>query len=53
MDEEERQYMDRIEHRDVMEYEIDNLSYGLPEWIKNLKTYFEKKAIQDDYASHS
>lgn len=53
MNEDARQYTDRIEYRNVLEHEVESLNYDSPEWIINLKNYFEKDTIRDKYSSHS
>ena len=52
MHEDNRQYLDRIEHGRVPRYETKSLDYLLPEWIINLKNYFEKKP-DSNYSSKS
>ena len=53
MNEDRRQYTDRIEYRNVVEHKVEGLNYDSPEWIINLRNYFEKETIRDDYSSHS
>jgi len=52
MYEDNRQYLDRIEHDRVPRYETKSLDYLLPEWIINLKNYFKKKP-DSNYSSKS
>ena len=52
MNEDIRQYANRIEYRNVLEHEVESLNYDSPEWIINLKNYFEKDTIRDNYSSH-
>ena len=52
MNEDARQYTDRIEYGKVLSSENKSLIYDLPEWITNLKNYFEKDTIRDNDSSH-
>ena len=53
MNEDTRQYADRIEYRNVLGHEVESFNCDSPEWIINLKNYFEKDTIRDNYSSHS
>ena len=53
MNEDARQYTNRIEHRNILGPEAESLSYDSPEWIINLKNYFEKDTTRDNHSSHS
>ena len=48
MDEDKIPYMHRMENSQP---EINSPDYTLPQWVKNLKNYFEKKRIENDYYS--
>ena len=52
MNENERQYTDRIEQGKLSRCEPESLSYFLPEWITNLKNYFEKDTISNNPSYH-
>ncbi len=52
MNEDERQYTDRIEYRKVSGYGTESLSYVLPKWIVNLKNYFEKDTLVNNSSYH-
>lgn len=43
MNERKRQYSDRIKYETSPKYDAKSLDCLLPEWIMNLKNYFEKK----------
>ena len=47
MDERKKQYTDRIEQRKLSRCEPESLDCILPEWITNLKNYFEKGHVGD------
>jgi len=47
MNESERQYRDRIEQRKFSRCESESLDGILPEWVINLKNYFEKGHVED------
>ena len=48
MDKIEKQYSDRIEYENIQRRKTKSLDYLLPEWIMNLKNYFERKPDNDD-----
>lgn len=50
MNEDKKQYSSRIEYESEPKYESKSLDYLLPEWIMNLKNYFEKRP-ESDYSS--
>jgi hypothetical protein len=50
MYEDKKQYSNRTEYESIPKYEPKSLDYLLPEWITNLKNYFEKKP-DNDYSS--
>ena len=52
MNESERQYTDRIEQRKLSRCKLESFNCDSPEWIINLKNYFEKDTIRDNYSSH-
>ena len=43
MNEKKRQYSSRTEYESIPKHESKSLDCLLPEWIINLKNYFEKK----------
>jgi hypothetical protein len=43
MDENKNQYSDRIRYENVLKGGFKSLDCLLPEWIMNLKNYFEKR----------
>ncbi len=47
MNENERQYTDRIEQGKLSRCEPESLDGITPEWITNLKSYFEKGHVED------
>ena len=47
MNENEKQYTDRIEQRKLSRCEPESLDGILPEWVVNLKNYFEKGHVED------
>jgi len=47
MEKYERQYVDRINHERVPEYDRKSLDHMLPGWVMNLKNYFGKDLIQN------
>ncbi len=53
MDEGKRQYTDRIEQRKLSRCEPEGLEGVLPDWITNLKNYFEKDTIANNPSSHN
>ena len=52
MNDKEKQYADRTKYGKVSRYEAKGLDLDLPEWIINLKNYFEKDAAQKNFYSH-
>ena len=53
MNDDEKQYVDRIKHEKVSRYETKGWDFDLPEWTINLKNYFGKNAIQNNSSSGS
>ena len=53
MNESRRQYTDRIEQRKLSRCEFEGLEGVLPEWITNLKNYFEKNTIANNPPYHN
>ena len=53
MNESKRQYTDRIEQRKLLRCELEDLDDVLPEWITNLKNYFEKNTIANNPSYHN
>ncbi len=53
MNESKRQYTDRIEQRKLPRCEPESAEGVLPEWITNLKNYFEKDTIRNNTYSRS
>ncbi len=47
MNEKKRQYSGRTEYESIPKYESKSLDDLLPEWITNLKNYFEKRPDSD------
>jgi len=47
MNKDKEQYSSRIEYESVPRYQSKSLDYLLPEWITNLKNYFEKRPDSD------
>jgi len=52
MNDDEKQYTDRIKYEKVSRYETKGLDFDLPEWIINLKNYLKKNATQNNSYSH-
>ena len=52
MNENERQYTDRIEQGKLSRCESESLDGITPEWITNLKNYFEKDTIANNSSYH-
>jgi len=52
MDETKKQYSERTKYDNISRYATKSLEYLLPEWIMNLKYYFEKKP-DSKYSSKS
>jgi hypothetical protein len=46
MDEDKNQYSERTGYENILKGRSKSLDYLLPEWIANLKNYFEKKATR-------
>ena len=53
MNESKRQYTDRIEQRKLSRCEPESVDGVLPEWLTNLKNYFEKDTIENNSTPHS
>ena len=53
MNKSKEQYTDRIEQRKLSRCEPESIDSVLPEWITNLKNYFEKDTIRNNTYSHS
>ena len=47
MNENRNQYSERIKYENISRHESKTLEYLLPEWIVNLKNYFEKEPEKD------
>ena len=52
MNESKRQYTNRIEQRKLSRCEPESLDGVLPEWVANLKNYFEKETIANNSSYH-
>jgi len=52
MNEGKRQYTDRIEQGKLSRCEPESLDIVLPEWIANLKNYFEKDTLVNNSSYH-
>lgn len=52
MDKEEKHYSGRIKYENVPKHESQSLDYLLPEWIMNLKKYFEK-GFEEKYSNNA
>ena len=53
MNESKRQYTDRIEQRKLSRGEPESVDGVLPEWLTNLKNYFEKDTIANNPSYHN
>lgn len=52
MDKEEKHYSGRIKYENIPKHESKSLDYLLPEWIMNLKKYFEK-GFEEKYSNNA
>ena len=53
MDDNKSQYTNRIKNEKATNYETKEMEQSLPEWIINLKNYFSKDTIQNNYPSYN